>query len=233
MLTDYQEDIDTIRRCLRDLNASLPQYIDAIEHGILHKPLMGALRLRESLIHRVAFLGSDALSLIESERYVSAAIIVRSVLETTAVMIYFDGLCGQFLSNGDRVGLWRAIGRLSVGSKDSEGGFPPMKTGTIIEAANKAFPGYKKMYERLCEYTHCNWSGVLGAFSKLDGQYRATFGGDSKAALGALPALAAALETFIHTYDECGDRLSSVSLMLDEQKAKKEQVTADPGLSKQ
>ncbi|MCP1119071.1 hypothetical protein [Robbsia andropogonis] len=114
MLTDYQEDIDTIRRCLQDLHASLPQYIDAMEHGILHKPLMGALRLRESLIHRVTSLGDDALSLIENQRYVSAAVIVRSVLETTAVMIYLDGLFERFLQNGNQTDLWRAIGRLSV-----------------------------------------------------------------------------------------------------------------------
>ncbi|MCP1121444.1 hypothetical protein [Robbsia andropogonis] len=121
---------------------------------------------------------------------------------------------------------------MSVGSKDNDGKFPPLKVGTIIADADMVCPGYKGMYERFCEFTHCNWSGVLGAFSKLDGQYRATFGGDQGIALGAVPALAGTLEIFVHVYDECGNRLEAASAMLDEQKAKKGRTVTDSGLSK-
>ena len=41
---------------------------------------------------------------------------------------------------------------------------------TAVNRLDKEFGGLRQMYDNLCEFTHPNWSGVMGSYSKIDKQ---------------------------------------------------------------
>lgn len=55
-----------------------------------------------------------------------------------------------------------------VGSKDGTTKIESHNILTAVDRLDKEFIGLRRMYDTLCEFTHPNWSGCMGSYSKLD-----------------------------------------------------------------
>ena len=82
----------------------------------------------------------------------------------------------------------------------------------------KEYPGFRKMYDKLFEFTHPNWSCVPGAYSVIDREnWKNRFGRNLREqplAFGLGP-LIGSLSVFIHHYNEMEETLKVMDKRFD------------------
>lgn len=160
--------LDEVRANIAALSAHLPSEVDALATSTKYKTAMKVHVLRESLIWREEELARSALTLLDSEDYVAAALVTRAVMETTAATVYLHGLVDRALKQGMDDALDAKLAGFLTGSKvwhDLPGAINVL---TMIDKVNKVIPGYRGNYEFLSEYAHPNWSGTQGAYGIID-----------------------------------------------------------------
>ncbi len=132
---------------------------------LLHKVLAS----RCTLLARIVDL-SEAAHLLLAEHPVGAAILARSVLETTSVLVKLQEVISEFSPQGKETELEEAVEKLLLGSR---------RTGTTVEATNilsqidrmvKLFneTQLRDMYDELSEISHPNAAGVIVSYGRLD-----------------------------------------------------------------
>ena len=160
--------LDKVRAEIAALSAHLPTEVDALATSTKYKTAMKVHLLRESLIWREEELARSALTLLDSEDYVAAALVTRAVMETTAATVYLHGLVDRALKQGMDDALDAKLAGFLTGSKvwhDLPGAINVL---TMIDKVDKVIPGYRGHYEFLSEYAHPNWSGTHGAYGIID-----------------------------------------------------------------
>jgi len=192
------------------LNASLPNGIEIAALTLKSKLPFKALSIRELLIHRVAALSSAAVDLFKQQQAIPAVILTRAIVETVAVMLVFHDRLDRFLKDQlkDVADFDDFLMRCLLGSKNN----PEMPTATniltFIDRVEKKVPGFRSVYDGLCECAHPNWAGTLGAFGEIDREkFEVKLGPaeTSTAYTVGLAALSGALMMFEHYYKESGD----------------------------
>ena len=174
--------IDASREIADELSASLPEAFDIGSVSARSKLPLKALTLRESLVHRASELADTALDLIDSGQFMSATIIVRALMETTGVLCWLHQRTEMVVTSGQLGDIddFLMNGMLGERLGDSEDRIPALSAVSAIKRVDRVgeFPvPFFTMYERLCEFAHPNWSGVMGAYSKVDYEsWRVSFG---------------------------------------------------------
>ena len=178
-----QDLLERIRLVADELSASLPEAFDIASLSTKAKLPFKALTLRESLIHRASELADTALDLIDSRRFIPATIIARALMETTGLLYWLHHRVESAVKAGQVGDLDDFLMRGLVGDKldDGEDDIVALNAMSGIDRVSqdeKDLPvTFREMYDWLCEFTHPNWGGVMGAYSKVDRQnWRVTFG---------------------------------------------------------
>ena len=151
-----------------DLAVSLPKELYAGSFTLNSKLPYKACSFREVLIHRVSDLADVAVELFASERLVPAFVMTRAVVETTAMMYWLHEKASEFLQKKDENAFDEFLMKGMLGSKDGTTTQVSYNVLTAIDRLNKEFGGIRGMYDKLCEFTHPNWSGVMGSYSVAD-----------------------------------------------------------------
>ncbi|RWA52106.1 hypothetical protein AU476_19270 [Cupriavidus sp. UYMSc13B] len=120
------------------------------------------------LIHRVSDLSDVALELYEAQRLVPAFVITRSVVETTAMVFRLHQKSKEFMAKHDIKAYDQFLMKGLLGSRDGTTSEESHNVLTAIKHLNKEFDGLEQMYATLCEFTHPNYSGAMGSYSRLD-----------------------------------------------------------------
>ncbi len=85
---------------------------------------------------------------------------------------------------------------------------------TAIDHLDKEFENLRKMYDTLCEFTHPNYSGVIGSYAKLDPKGHVLYLGKQHAnpplAFGLGP-LIGCLGIFLDYYNDLADKLKALN----------------------
>jgi len=121
------------------------------------------------LLARIVDLSEAAHSLLP-EHPVGTAILARSILETTSVLVTLREVVGKFIPQGKENELEEALEKLLRGSR---------RPGTPVEATNivthinrmaKLFNETRlgDMYNELSEISHPNAAGVIVSYGRLD-----------------------------------------------------------------
>jgi hypothetical protein len=211
---DALEEARTIAAALR---ASLPKEVDAIEQGITHKTLFYLIVARESLLHRVSGLAEDTFSLIDAGRNLGAAILTRSMLETTAVLGFLLRSVEVFERTNDVSVLYGRVAKVVVGSRNGDEGDPvSVHVLDAIRDSDARLPvsGLTHLYENLSEFVHPNWSGLLGTFGAHENALLVRLGGQPRAVPALGPCLAIILSSFDHLYGVLGEQIETVAAKL-------------------
>ena len=156
------------RLIVNNIADNLPDNVDSSATTLNSKLPFKSLVLREVLIHRLSELSSVALQLYDEERIVSAFVMTRSVLETVSVMFCLHKFVAEFNVNHDIKKLDAFLLKGIMGSRDKSTPIEAVNILTAVDKVDKEFAGLRKMYDCLCEYTHPNWSGMLGSFGTYD-----------------------------------------------------------------
>jgi hypothetical protein len=162
---------------------------------------------------RVVELSRDAFECFMKENFVSAVVLTRSAMETTAALWTLRRKVETTLKVGNVGDLGNYLMRLRVGQGKAmvQSGEPKAEhVMDFIRAVEKDCEGFMHQYHYLSEFAHPNWSGTTGLYSRFDhdgalvefGQ--SIRGGDSTKGIG-LTNLSITLLFFEHTYNRFAD----------------------------
>jgi hypothetical protein len=148
--------------------ASLPKTVEARGLTSESKLPFKTLCLREVLIHRVAELALVAVDLFECKKFVPAFIITRSIVETVAMTYWLSQKVGEHLENREDSKLDEFLMKAMMGSREQNWHHEAHNVLTAVNKLDKNYSGFRKMYDKLCEFLHPNWAGALGAYGEIN-----------------------------------------------------------------
>jgi len=133
--------------------------------------------LRETLFWRMHDLGQQAQLLFSHGHLLGARILLRSALETLAILIYLNQRTEAVIT-GD-LSFFEFDGltmQLLMGSRNKSTSHSSINILTVLQKAEKSHSGLVSIHERLSESAHPNFDGVLYTYSASDPQkYETTF----------------------------------------------------------
>lgn len=199
------------REIAKALSQSLPTSVSAASLGVRSKTPYNALVVREALIWRMEEVGRGACEAIARNDVVVGALLTRAALEGAALMWELHEVVRTRRSMSAEV-LNGRVYALVVGQRLEKDQVQMPNIMTLIDKLDRRLPGTRHRYEHLSEYVHPNWSGVSGAYSRINKEeLTTTFGRtqrvEAETADMASNLLAAALSLFAHDYNSFGDLL--------------------------
>jgi hypothetical protein len=154
-------------------------------------------------------LGRVACDAIERGDIVAGALLTRATLEGAALM--WD-LYEVVRTRGatTQEALDARIFALLMGQRTETDQVQMRSVMTLLDRLDKRLPGTRDRYEYLSEYAHPNWSGVSGAYSRINAsEFTTAFGRNPRVQNGmskhASAVLAVALSLFRLDYDAFAD----------------------------
>lgn len=128
-----------------------------------------SFQLREVVYWRMLDLLDQSLSLHKSDHALGARILLRSALETLAILIYVNQSMEKVLDGKTDYHVFSTkTEALVLGSKDGSTPFAAMSILTVLDGCEKKYAGIKSLYERLCESAHPNYEGMSMGYTAID-----------------------------------------------------------------
>jgi hypothetical protein len=212
--------MDEIRGRLDLLESNLPDRVDGWALSPNSKIPFKVLLYREALIWRMVELGRSAFQSFERDNLVSAIVLARAAVETSAALWF---LCAKVtaavesnaLGDIDEYLMKMVVGTATSASETeaetADRTLPrPVKVNAFLKQAEKDIEGYSHQYGILSEYAHPNWAGTVLLYAKHDPATAVTaFGqnirkGDSSKIIG-VGNLRVALAMFERSYNRIAD----------------------------
>ena len=202
-----------IRERISLLESNLPRQVDALAVSQISKLPFKALAYREALIWRMTELSGVAFRSFESDKLVSAILLTRAAVETSAALWYLCDKVGDAVQSGAVADIDDYLMKLMMGSKTNPDTVPKaINVLTFVDRVDKEIEGLRHQYDMLSEFAHPNWAGTTLLYSKSDpSNFRTTFGANIRAADGTKNAgllnLSVALMIFERSYTRVSDCL--------------------------
>ena len=211
--------IEEIRGRIELLESNLPTRVDAMAVSPISKLPYKGMLYREALVWRMAELGREALESFEKNRLVSAIVLTRAAVETSAALWYLckkvdevvkSGVVGDIDNNLMRLMMGSATGASADDANATDSVLPrPIKVGDFLKQVEKDIKGFSHQYGILSEYAHPNWAGTALLYSKPKPEDRSTiFGqnirGSNTKNIGVVN-LSVALMMFDRSYNRIAD----------------------------
>jgi len=214
-----KKELAKAKQLSRRLSSNLPKEIEAASLSLSSKLAFKAFSLHEVLIHRIAELSEVAVELFELKKIVPAIIMTRAVFETTAVLYWLYKSIKHVCATKELGNIDEFFMKSLFGSKNEERLPESYNILTAINHTDKDFQGYRNAYNSLSEFAHPNWSGLSGAYSKLNQEKIILELGKELGNIPlsiALPLLLGALTLFIDYYNEMETYLLQFNEICDE-----------------
>ena len=133
------------------------------------KATLRSITIRECVYWRIQDLLAQAHALYGVNYILGSRILIRSAMETLAVLIYLNQLTEKVIS--DKLDFHEFSVKtiqLLLGSRDGTTKHDSINIMTILGHCEKRYPGILDMYATLSESAHPNWEGICYGYSKVD-----------------------------------------------------------------
>lgn len=128
-----------------------------------------SLMLRESVFWRLHDLLTQSLVLYHVGHLLGARILLRSGLETVAILIYLNQITAKVLDGTLNFHTFSdKSSQLLLGSKNQSTNHSAINIVTVIGHCDKRYPGLMTLYGDLSESAHPNYEGVCVGYSTVD-----------------------------------------------------------------
>lgn len=128
-----------------------------------------SLVIRETAFWRVHDLLLQSYTLQMQGMILGARILLRSALETTAMLIYLNHLTRGVLEGSENFhDFSKMTSRLLLGSKNRSTGHEAVNILTVLKHSEKRYPGVTGLFEMLSEAAHPNYEGMGFGYSRID-----------------------------------------------------------------
>ncbi len=128
-----------------------------------------SISLRESVAWRTQDLLEQSVHLFDADYVLGARILLRSALETVAILIYLNQTTRQVIAG--ELGFHHFSDKTAIlllGSRDESTAHKSLSIITVLGKCNKRYPGIESIYARLCESAHPNYEGSAIGYSDID-----------------------------------------------------------------
>lgn len=165
------------------------------------------------LTWRAEEMARNALVALENQDFVTAAILVRALMETTGCLVLLHNLLQKSIDRGIGNNFDKKINQLLLGSKQWEDFDDPVHVNDMLREVEKVIPGYfDRHYASMSEYAHPNWLGTFGAYGTTHhGEARVTYSSGGRAVdaqrRNLLGCLGATLGLFLGYLNEVNDSM--------------------------
>lgn len=224
MKESLAELMEEIRGRIIWLESNLPVSVDAMAVSRASKLPFKVLLYRESLIWRMAELARGAFENFGVDNLVSAIVLTRAAVETSAALWYLCGKVATAVESNDVGNIDEYLMKMYVGvatGAPTEVVMPrPVRVGKFLESVEKDIPGFNHQYGILCEYAHPNWAGTALVYSKNDTENRVTYFGknmrraDNTKTIGVVN-LSVALMMFERSYNRITEILPAFTKLCE------------------
>jgi hypothetical protein len=120
-------------------------------------------------------LGQQIVLLAKHNHILGARILHRSAIETLAILIYLNQKTSSVIAGAlSLFDFDKVTDKLLLGSKNGATSQVAVNILTVLEKAEKSYPGLVEMHQRLSESAHPNFDGVLYGYSSSDPQKHET-----------------------------------------------------------
>lgn len=128
-----------------------------------------SLVLREATFWRVHDLLTQAHLLYEANHILGSRILIRSAIESLAILIHLNQLTAQVLEGVLDFHVFdEKTRKLMLGSKDGLTRHESINIATVLNHCEKKYAGLSSIYATLSESAHPNFEGVCFAYSDID-----------------------------------------------------------------
>ena len=125
--------------------------------------------LRECVFWRIHDLLSQAHMLFECQKILGSRILIRSAIETVAVLIYLNLMTEKVLAGTvDFHEFSKTTSKLLIGSRDGSTKHSSINILTVLKHSNGKYPGINDVFATLSESAHPNWEGICYGYSRVD-----------------------------------------------------------------
>jgi hypothetical protein len=145
---------------------------------------------------------------------VAGIALTRAVIESVAVVFAVHERVSQFLVDQNVEQLDNSLMTYLMGSRNNPDLPPAANILTLIDRMNKLLDGARSTYDAMCESTHPNWAGTLGAFGDIDREaFELKLGPSGRVnSFGVgVNALSGALMIFEHYYGELAELIKRLN----------------------
>jgi hypothetical protein len=221
---DPKKDIEICKEVISLFRDNLPNRVDPASLTWESKIPWKAMALREALLYRITELSESAIYLYEKgNKIISAFIITRAVHETTALFYsFYDKLekvtTSRILGDFDEF-----IMRLLFGWKGDPNFPDAFNILTAVDKLDKLIDKFRANYDRLSEFCHPNYSGVFGAYAKINKKTAwADFGSEIRnlSPMIGLHPLVSSFEVFRMFYNKSADIIPVLIKLCEEYEKK-------------
>jgi len=217
-MSEYKDMLKEARELADLIASSLPERVQIAALTLKSKIPFKALSTRELLIHRVSPLASAAIDLLEKNQIVPGVVLARAVVETVAVVFSLHERLDRFFENNNVIELDKDLMNCMLGSRNNTGTRAAINIFNSIDRVDRSVPGFRSGYDSLCEYTHPNWAGTLGAYGQIDNkQFELRLGPTDRSnglTIGAF-ALVESLTIFESYYTALGESILKLNDYFD------------------
>ncbi|EDM57646.1 MULTISPECIES: hypothetical protein [Vibrio] len=128
-----------------------------------------SLVLRELTFWRITDLIEQAYLLHKNEHALGVRILLRSAIETSAVLIYLNQRMVAVMSGKLAFSEFSDISsQLLLGSKNEVTNLSAINVMTVLKHCERKYTGISKIYSDLCESAHPNYEGICAGYSIID-----------------------------------------------------------------
>ena len=203
------EILQEARRLAEAIASSLANQIQIAALTTNSKLPFKALCLREVLHHRVSSLAIAAVYHFTENQAIPAVVLTRALVETVALFYVLHERLTRFLEDKNNSDLDYFLMSSLLGSRNQPELPAATNVLTFVDRVEKTIiPGFRSVYDSLCECAHPNYAGTLGTFSEIDKeQFEVKLGLSKRIPVWTtgINALSGALEIFLHYYNDSAD----------------------------
>ena len=128
-----------------------------------------SLVLRETVFWRSHDLLAQAHLLYKAKHILGSRILIRSALESVAILIHLNQLTAWVLDGTlDFHAFDGKTRQLMLGSRDGSTKHASINTVTVLKHCEKKYQGLSSVYATLSECAHPNFEGVCIGYSEID-----------------------------------------------------------------
>ncbi len=154
-----------------ELSALYSRNPSAHKWKILHRCII----LRELVAWRFTDLLKQAVVLQKAQHILGARILLRSAMETLALLVYSNQRMETIMHTGEGfLEFSETTTKLILGSRNKSTNYKAINILTILDKFDENYQGVKGMYEALSESAHPNCEGLTQGYSTNDHENRIT-----------------------------------------------------------
>ena len=164
----FLANLDDARDLIVKLKIELPAKIDFFQLSEKSKLPWKAASLSALCFYRIVELGEVSVDLYERRLPVSAFLITRSAMETTAILYWLYEKLTKAVENNNKEEVSQFLDKAMLGSKNKLSPLDSYNSLTAIDKVEKIHEGFRENYDSLSETSHPNWQGLLCPYGKID-----------------------------------------------------------------